>query len=245
MSTLSTTNLKNPSSGSNNIVLDSSGRVLVGTSSSSVNTSLVLNGSSSGAGNPGIAYLQRNEATPGSGSALGQIFFANNAGNAGALISSECSGTWTSGSSHPSALVFSTTASGAASPTERFRISSTGAQSSVIPGGSTLYPSFDCRAWVNFDGTTATPSTIRGHGNISSITKNGTGDYSVNFINTMPDNNYALAGSANHNRTDMREPCYMGPAFISEVTTTYARIRTGQGGFTATDSSLTSVVIFR
>ena len=113
--------------GYSSMVEDSSGRLLVGTSSSSANATLVLNGSSGGAGNPGIAYLQRNEATPGSGSALGQIFFANNAGNTGALISSERDGgTWTSGSSHPGRLAFSTTPDSGSSPVERLRITSGG-----------------------------------------------------------------------------------------------------------------------
>jgi hypothetical protein len=80
------------------------------------------------------------------------------------------------------------------SATERFRISSTGAQSSVIPGGSTLYPSFDCRAWVNFNGTGTV--AIRASGNVSSITDNGTGDYTVNFTTAMPDNSYAFSGGA-------------------------------------------------
>jgi hypothetical protein len=50
---------------------------------------------------------------------------------------------------------------------------------------------YGCRAWVNFNGTTASPSTIRGSGNVSSVTKNGTGDYTVNFTTAMPDTNYA------------------------------------------------------
>ena len=56
---------------------------------------------------------------------------------------------------------------------------------------------YGCRAWVNFDGTTASPSTRRGSGNVSSVTKNGTGDYTVNFTTAMPDANYGVAyGSA-------------------------------------------------
>ena len=52
-------------------------------------------------------------------------------------------------------------------------------------------PIYGCRAWVNFDGTTATPCTIRGSGNITSVTKNGTGDYTINFTTAMPDANYS------------------------------------------------------
>jgi hypothetical protein len=93
----------------------------------------------------------------------------------------------------PGRLVFSTTADGASSPTERFRISSTGAQSSVIPGGSTLYPQFGCRAWVNFNGTGTV--AIRASGNVSSITDNGSGLYTMNFTTAMPDANYMVTGS--------------------------------------------------
>ena len=96
----------------------------------------------------------------------------------------------------PGRLVFSTTADGAASPTERFRISSDGSFSSVIPGGSTLYPSFDCRAWVNFNGTGTV--AIRGSGNVSSITDNGTGDYTVNFTTAMADVNYSLVANSSN-----------------------------------------------
>ena len=147
---------------------------------------------------------------------------------------------------------------------ERFRVASDGAVSTVVPGGTTLYPSFACRAWVNFDGTantnlsgtysqsgttvtvTATAhgyivgsgiyaditsgtgvdgtytvvtvtdantftytagtslttsgnvtlrrNTIRASGNVSSITDNGVGDYTVNFTTAMPDANYSVAG---------------------------------------------------
>lgn len=49
-------------------------------------------------------------------------------------------------------------------------------------------PSFLCKAWVNFNGTGAV--SIRASGNVSSITDNGTGDYTVNFTTAMPDANY-------------------------------------------------------
>jgi hypothetical protein len=72
---------------------------------------------------------------------------------------------------------------------EKARISSDGSFSSVIPGGSTLYPQFGCRAWVNFNGTGTV--AIRGSGNVSSITDNGTGDYTVNFTTALADANYS------------------------------------------------------
>jgi hypothetical protein len=76
----------------------------------------------------------------------------------------------------------------------RAKISSTGQQSSVIPdlsGSNTnLFPEYKCRAWVNFNGTGTI--AIRGSGNVTSITDNGTGDYTVNMTIDMPDINYAV-----------------------------------------------------
>ena len=57
-------------------------------------------------------------------------------------------------------------------------------------------PLYACRAWVNFDGTGTV--AIRAGGNVSSITDNGTGDYTVNFATNMEDANYAIAGFATY-----------------------------------------------
>lgn len=51
-------------------------------------------------------------------------------------------------------------------------------------------PSYSARAWVNFNGTGTV--AIRASGNVSSITDNGTGDYTVNFTTAMMDANYSL-----------------------------------------------------
>ena len=51
-----------------------------------------------------------------------------------------------------------------------------------------------CRAWVNFNGTGTV--AIRASFNVSSITDNGTGDYTVNFTNALPDANYSVFGCA-------------------------------------------------
>ena len=50
-------------------------------------------------------------------------------------------------------------------------------------------PVYAARAWVNFNGTGTV--AIRASGNVSSITDNGTGDYTVNFTTAMTDANYA------------------------------------------------------
>jgi len=55
-------------------------------------------------------------------------------------------------------------------------------------------PIYACRAWVNFNGTGAV--AIRASGNVSSITDNGTGDYTVNFATAMADANYCVGVAA-------------------------------------------------
>lgn len=48
---------------------------------------------------------------------------------------------------------------------------------------------YTAKAWVNFNGSGTV--AIRASGNVSSITDNGTGNYTVNFTTAMPDVNYA------------------------------------------------------
>ena len=59
-------------------------------------------------------------------------------------------------------------------------------------------PMYACRAWVNFngDGTVA----IRASGNVSSITDNGIGDYTVNLATALPDTNGAISATTGRGR---------------------------------------------
>jgi len=65
-------------------------------------------------------------------------------------------------------------------------------------GYGSVATAYGCRAWVNFDGTTNTGGfcTIRGSGNVTTVADNGTGDYTINFTNAMPDANYAVEVSS-------------------------------------------------
>ncbi|MCI4436953.1 MAG: hypothetical protein JHC33_09125 [Ignisphaera sp.] len=53
-------------------------------------------------------------------------------------------------------------------------------------------PMYACRAWVNFNGNGTV--AIRASGNVSSIVRNGIGDYTLNFATAMPDANYSVNG---------------------------------------------------
>ena len=62
-------------------------------------------------------------------------------------------------------------------------------------------PVYAARAWVNFNGTGTV--AIRASGNVSSITDNGTGDYTVNFTTAMPDTNYCVQGTSGRTTSDV------------------------------------------
>jgi hypothetical protein len=99
---------------------------------------------------------------------------------------------------------------------------------------------YGCRAWVNFNGTGTV--AIRASGNVSSITDNGVGNYTVNFTSAMPDLNYATVGSAWYSGVT-------GILFSIESTpssTTSKSINTNNPGATSnSDATYISVAIFR
>jgi hypothetical protein len=100
---------------------------------------------------------------------------------------------------------------------------------------------YGCRAWVNFDGT-GTPA-IRGSGNVSSITDNGTGDYTVNFTTALVDANYSvLAMAGGFNSGNVAISFYESAS--TARTASLVRIFSSQGA-SAIDGSFESVAVFR
>jgi hypothetical protein len=113
-------------------------------------------------------------------------------------------------------------------------------------------PVFQCRAWVNFNGTrnvddtgastNGQPVFIRASGNVTSVVKNGTGDYTVNFTTAMPDANYSVvATTRNYN---------MSLSGADVITTTAVNLKSWYasstvGGRTDIDSYYNFVAIFR
>lgn len=61
-------------------------------------------------------------------------------------------------------------------------------------GFGSVGTAYGVRAWVQFKGSGTL--TVNASGNITSITDNGTGDYTLNFTNNMPDTNYCYTSTA-------------------------------------------------
>ena len=84
------------------------------------------------------------------------------------------------------------------------------------------------KAWVNFQGGNGnTAGTINASFNVSSITVNGTGDYTANFTTAMPSANYVIAGSCKESDTGTSDGVLKIGEFAGNPATTYARVVTG------------------
>jgi hypothetical protein len=94
------------------------------------------------------------------------------------------------------------------------------------------------KAWVNFNGTTS-PGTIRSQYNVSSVTKNGTGDYTVNFTTAMTDANYSVSRVS-----DGSEVSYGGAYSINNYTFLTGYISSLAGAVTPSDSNECCVQVF-
>jgi hypothetical protein len=91
---------------------------------------------------------------------------------------------------------------------------------------------YGCRAWISFNGT-GTPA-ILGSGNVSSLVDNGTGRYTVNFTNAMPDANYSAIAC--------QDGYGDGTGGTYGATTGYIRVFAGT---TPADATAVNVAVFR
>jgi hypothetical protein len=125
------------------------------------------------------------------------LLVAGNSSNGGTAISTDTSGTLNivtgSGSGATAISVdasqATTFSAGVSGTTGSFS-----GNLSFNSGYGSAAVAYGCRAWVNFNGTGTV--AIRASGNVTSITDNGTGDYTVNITTALSDANYAIAFGA-------------------------------------------------
>lgn len=104
-------------------------------------------------------------------------------------------------------------------------------------------PSYSARAWVMFTGTGTV--SINASGNVSSITDNGTGDYTLNFTTALADAAYCVVGAAN---SDLSTSSGSAADFCLHGTPTASacRVRThGAGSSGGQDATNVHVAVFR
>jgi hypothetical protein len=145
------------------------------------------------------------------------------------------------GSANGSVMDFNTITAGTSTLTQRGRFDNAG-NFLFNSGYGSVAVAYGCRAWVNFNGTGTV--AIRASGNVSSITDNGTGDYTVNFTNAMPDANYSVVVSGNLNVTTNSARWFCAPAFQAP-TTSAIRIACNAPSTSSEDQEFVNVAIFR
>jgi hypothetical protein len=122
--------------------------------------------------------------------------------------------------------------------------------STIADNASGSAPIYACRAWVNFDGTLSGTITPRASGNVSSVTKNGTGDYTVNFTTAMPDENYSAIVTTG-NDSNISSALRSGNVLGANTPPSTTSVRVGNAfanslnDRTSEDSTFIFVAIFR
>ena len=103
---------------------------------------------------------------------------------------------------------------------------------------------YGCRAWINFNGTGTI--AIRGSGNVSSITDNGAGDYTVTIDEDLPDINYTYTistmdvGAATTNAINQNASA----AEVAQTATAFRFVTRVVGG-AARDTDYNNVIVVR
>jgi hypothetical protein len=130
----------------------------------------------------------------------------------------------------------------------RFDSNSANANFQFNSGYGSVATAYGCRAWVNFNGTGTV--AIRASGNVTSITDNNVGDYTINFTTAMPDANYSVVAMLRNTQTYAQIQVTAANITQSTAPTTSAvRINTSSQGDAATraniDSDYVTAAIFR
>ena len=109
-------------------------------------------------------------------------------------------------------------------------------------GYGSVATAYGCRAWVNFNGTGTV--AIRASGNVSSITDNGTGDYTINFAIAMPDANYVPTFGVPTSTDNTRGAIGVKGGYNSAVTLkTTTQLRMG-GGSSASNTAYDFIELY-
>jgi hypothetical protein len=172
---------------------------------------------------------------------MANIITAGNSTNGGTAISTDTSGTLNivtgSGSGATAISVDASQATVFAAGVSGTTGSFSGNMSFNSGYGSAAV-AYGCRAWVNFNGTGTV--AIRASGNVTSITDNGLGIYTVNFTTSMPDANYSVSAIADDNSAS-------NPQIITyrSATTSTLLIGTWQSAVGRADAANCCIAIFR
>ena len=215
MSRINVANFRHPDGTSDNITLDDSGRVLIGTSTAGA----FANRRATIATTSGTTALELRSATNGDS----RIVFTDStdSGDAGSYKGQIL---YDQSSDYMS---FNTNGNN-----ERMRITSTG-DLRFNSGFGSAATAYGVRAWIYFDGELASIGTGLGSAGVSSVTDHAVGEYTINFSFTFPDINYCVVTGLG-DRESNNDAGYLQTHATAIQTTTTFRFRTVNYAYTTT-----------
>jgi len=132
-------------------------------------------------------------------------------------------------------MEIATSAEAAAGADTARAITPSGLRGGLNASGSA--PVYACRAWVNCAGV---GGTIYGSGNVSSVSHDAQGVWTVNFNTALPDANYAFVGTTRYDATVLTLGQYQ-----TTKSTTQVKIIVRNNSGTATNPDQMSIAVFR
>ena len=122
--------------------------------------------------------------------------------------------------------------------TDTVQSSTTGTPPQFNDGSGTQVGTL-CRAWVNFNGSTAART---GSFNVSSVTRASTGVYTISMTNALPDTAYAVVGTAGQSTANI-----IGSPWTNNGTITSSSFFVSCVNYTGsyTDQTTISITVFR
>lgn len=99
------------------------------------------------------------------------------------------------------------------------------------------------KAWINFDGNSGSGNTIRSSFNISSVTRRGTGAYTVNFSTAMSNANYSVVAAGADTTDYGTDFPAQGPS-VDTFTTTSVNCATGSNTNTLANWNIICLSVF-
>jgi hypothetical protein len=106
-------------------------------------------------------------------------------------------------------------------------------------GYGSVATAYGCRAWVKFNSA----GGVNGSGNVTSVTNNAVGSFTINFTTAMPDTNYAAIGSCGNTDVAGDEEIVFFPS--TRIGTSTLGYRVSSGGGAAASVAVNYVAVFR